>query len=53
MLLLVETGPAVYLFREEHIFAASALLQGLAAGDRVAVASFTAIAATPRRFQRG
>ena len=40
VLLLVETGPAVYLFREEHIFAASALLQGLAAGDRVAVASY-------------
>jgi Ca-activated chloride channel homolog len=40
VLLLVETGPAVYLLRDEHFFAAAALLNGLAPGDRVAVASY-------------
>jgi VWFA-related protein len=40
VLLLVETGPAVYLLRDEHFFAAAALLEGLAPADRVAVASY-------------
>jgi len=40
VLLLVETGPAVYLLRDEHFFAAAALLDGLAPADRVAVASY-------------
>jgi Ca-activated chloride channel homolog len=40
ILLLVETGPAVYLLRDEHFFAAAALLDGLAPADRVAVASY-------------
>lgn len=40
VLLLIETGPAVYLLRDEHVFAAAALLDGLAPGDRVAVASY-------------
>ncbi len=41
VLILVETGPAVYLLRREHIAAAGALLAGLGAGDRVAVASYS------------
>ena len=40
VLVLVETGPAVYLLRDEHFFAAAALLNGLASADRVAVASY-------------
>jgi Ca-activated chloride channel homolog len=40
LLLLLETGPAVYLLRDEHISAAAALLTGLAPDDRVAVASY-------------
>ena len=40
VLLLVETGPAVYLLRDEHFFAAAALLDGLGPDDRVAVASY-------------
>jgi VWFA-related protein len=40
LLLLVETGPAVYLLRDEHISAAALLLAGLAPDDRVAVASY-------------
>jgi len=40
VLVLVETGPAVYLLRDEHFFAAAALLNGLAPADRVAVASY-------------
>lgn len=41
VLLLVETGPAVFLLRREHIAAAGALLDGLAPGDRVAVAAYS------------
>ena len=41
VLVLVETGPAVFLLRREHIAAASALLDGLAPGDRVAVAAYS------------
>jgi Ca-activated chloride channel family protein len=40
VLILVETGPAVYLLRDEHFYAAAALLNGLAPGDRVAVATY-------------
>ena len=40
-LLLVETGPAVYLLRHEHVFAARELLSGLSADDRVAIASYS------------
>jgi Ca-activated chloride channel homolog len=43
LLLLVETGPAVFLLRHEHIAAAVALLEGLGPGDRVAVASYSDI----------
>jgi VWFA-related protein len=43
VLLLVETGPAVYLLRHEHIAAAVTLLEGLGPGDRVAVASYSAV----------
>jgi Ca-activated chloride channel family protein len=41
VLVLVETGPAVYLLRREHISAAGALLNGLGPDDRVAVASYS------------
>jgi VWFA-related protein len=41
VLVLVETGPAVYLLRREHIAAAAALLDGLAPDDRVAVAAYS------------
>lgn len=40
VLLLVETGPAVYLLRDEHTSAAAILLSGLAPDDRVALASY-------------
>jgi VWFA-related protein len=41
VLVMVETGPAVFLLRREHIAAAGALLDGLAPGDRVAVAAYS------------
>jgi Ca-activated chloride channel family protein len=41
VLILVETGPAVYLLSREHIAAAAALLGGLDAGDAIAVASYS------------
>jgi Ca-activated chloride channel homolog len=40
VLLLVEAGPAVYFLEASHVRAAHALLHGLAAGDRVAVAKY-------------
>jgi Ca-activated chloride channel family protein len=40
VLVLVETGPAVYLLRDAHVFAADALMNGLSAGDRIAVVSY-------------
>jgi len=40
VLVVVETSPAVYLFREEHIAAAYALLDGLAPDDEVALATY-------------
>jgi Ca-activated chloride channel homolog len=41
VLVLVETGPAVYLLRHEHVAAATELLEGLGADDRVAIASYS------------
>jgi Ca-activated chloride channel family protein len=41
VLVLVETGPAVFLLRREHIDAAGALLEGLAPADQVAVAAYS------------
>jgi VWFA-related protein len=41
VLVLVETGPAVYLLRREHVSAAAELLGNLAAGDRIAVANYS------------
>jgi Ca-activated chloride channel family protein len=44
VLVLVETGPAVFLLRREHIATAGALLSGLAPGDQVAVAEYSDVA---------
>ena len=41
VLLLMEAGPAVYLLQDAHLFVANSLLDGLSAGDRVAVARYT------------
>jgi Ca-activated chloride channel homolog len=41
VLLLIETGPAVYLLRREHTAAALLLLQGLGGEDRAAIASYS------------
>jgi Ca-activated chloride channel family protein len=43
VLILIETGPAVYLLRHEHISAAAVLLNGLAPADTVAIASYSDI----------
>ena len=40
VLMVVESGPAVYLLQDEHLFVADALLGGLSAGDSVAIASY-------------
>jgi len=40
VLMTVEAGPAVYLLQDAHMFVADALLNGLAPGDRVAIASY-------------
>jgi Ca-activated chloride channel family protein len=40
VLVLVETSPAVYLIHTEHLIAAYALLEGLAANDQVALVSY-------------
>jgi len=40
VLLLVEAGPAVYFLASTHIQAAHSLLEGLSAGDRIAVAKY-------------
>ncbi len=40
VLVLVETGPAVYLLEREHLQAAYALMSGLAADDGVALAAY-------------
>jgi VWFA-related protein len=42
VLLLVEAGPAVYFLEAGHVRAAHALLEGLSAGDRVAVVKYDA-----------
>jgi VWFA-related protein len=41
VLLLVEAGPAAYFLQDANLFAADAMLNGLSAGDRVAVARYT------------
>jgi Ca-activated chloride channel family protein len=41
VLLLVEAGPAVYFLQDVDLYTASALLEGLSPGDRVAVARYT------------
>jgi Ca-activated chloride channel homolog len=40
VLLMLEAGPAVYLLQDSHLFVANALLNGLSAGDRVAIAAY-------------
>lgn len=40
VLILLETGPAVYLLRGEHLAAAADFLKGLRIDDRVAVATY-------------
>jgi Ca-activated chloride channel family protein len=40
VLLLIEAGPAVYLLEGSHLQAAYSLLNGLSAGDRVAVVKY-------------
>jgi len=41
VLVLVETGPAVFLLRREHLTAAATLIDGLGPADRVAIASYS------------
>jgi len=41
LLLLIEAGPAVYFLKDANLFAATTMLNGLAAGDRVAIAQYT------------
>src|SRR2546430_3966101 len=40
VLLLIEAGPAVYLLESGHLQAAHALLDGLSAGDRIAMVKY-------------
>lgn len=40
VLVFVEAGPAVYLLEREHLMAAYALMSGLSADDRVALAAY-------------
>jgi len=40
VLVLVETGPAVYLIHQQHLLAAYALLEGLAPDDQVALGTY-------------
>jgi Ca-activated chloride channel homolog len=40
VLMLVEAGPAVYFLESSHVQAAHALLDGLSAGDRIAVVKY-------------
>lgn len=40
VLLLIEAGPAVYFLQDTHLNTASALLDGLSPGDRVALARY-------------
>lgn len=41
VLLLLESGPAVYFLQDSHLFAADELLRGLSSGDQVAVAGYS------------
>jgi Ca-activated chloride channel family protein len=41
VLVMIETGPAVYLIHDEHLAAAYALLQGLDPADRVALVTYS------------
>jgi Ca-activated chloride channel family protein len=40
VLVMIETSPAVYLIHDQHLVAAYALLDGLAAGDQVALVTY-------------
>lgn len=50
VLLLVETSPAVYMIHREHLLAAHRLMDGLAADDAVALATYDAEARLAARF---
>ncbi len=50
VLVLIETGPAVYLLHREHLGAAYALLEGLAADDRIALGSYDQFARLTMNF---
>lgn len=50
VLLLIEAGPAVYLLEGGHLQAAYSLLNGLSAGDRVAVVKYADVPATIMDF---
>jgi VWFA-related protein len=52
VLLLVETSPAVYLIHRQHLAAAHLLLEGLAAEDAVALATYDAEARLAAPFTR-
>jgi VWFA-related protein len=41
VLLLIEAGPAAYFLQDANLFAADTMLQGLSAGDSVAIARYT------------
>jgi Ca-activated chloride channel family protein len=43
VLVLVETGPAVFLLKREHLTAAATLIDGLGPADRIAIASYSDI----------
>lgn len=42
VLLLIEAGPAAYFLQDANLFAASTMLKGLSAGDRVAIVQYMA-----------
>jgi len=50
VLLLVETGPAVYLIHRQHLFSAHLLLGGLAPDDAVALATYNSEARLQQPF---
>ncbi|MBI3664088.1 MAG: VWA domain-containing protein [Acidobacteria bacterium] len=50
VLVLVETSPAVYMIQQQHLDAAYALLDGLAADDWVALATYSEKARTVLNF---
>lgn len=50
VLVLVETSPAVYLIHRQHLQAAYALLEGLAADDQVALGTYDASARLALNF---